>query len=581
MSKNYYFALTIPFNFKFKYSLTIYIVITSFALMGQNWSTFGGGNGRNGISKMTGPTSISSLYWSQSTSNSSLGNAVYSFGDKFVTSRIIFSPYSGRIECRSISSGTLLWTSPFFSANSIMYAIGFTEYAVYGHDYNNDSLYAFNINNGNILWRSPFKSSSFGGYNGALFTCNGDLIVNGPTSSGIFTMRINKNNGDTVWTNRDLIAITPSQGLAMHDRNLYRLTGGFTTPIVLTAIDIQTGISQYNSAPIPGDPDQEFPITVGPDGTIYFWRDGGKLYAYADNGTSFSQRWIYTPVSAGLFTGNITVGIDNSIYIFDNNKVKKLNQQTGIVSDSSVTFNLSLSTITIALDSTVYLNSGTGIVYALSSNLQNIKWQLNTNNSVYSNPGILKDGVMIITESGNSIRAFKPSLNIKPVADFSASTKTVNAGIPVNFFDQSSYNPTTWQWTFAGAAVSNSTLQNPIGIVYNAPGIYDVKLIAQNANGHDSIVKACQIEVLLGPTLKKDIDINDFNLYPNPFSNFICIESNLNYNDIPYKIVDLSGKILLQDLMHENKINLDFLHPGFYLITLGHQQIKTYKILKQ
>jgi len=515
--------------------------------MGQNWSTFGGGNGRNGISKMTGPTSISSLYWSQSTSNSSLGNAVYSFGDKFVTSRIIFSPYSGRIECRSISSGTLLWTSPFFSANSIMYAIGFTEYAVYGHDYNNDSLYAFNINNGNILWRSPFKSSSFGGYNGALFTCNGDLIVNGPTSSGIFTMRINKNNGDTVWTNRDLIAITPSQGLAMHDRNLYRLTGGFTTPIVLTAIDIQTGISQYNSAPIPGDPDQEFPITVGPDGTIYFWRDGGKLYAYADNGTSFSQRWIYTPVSAGLFTGNITVGIDNSIYIFDNNKVKKLNQQTGIVSDSSVTFNLSLSTITIALDSTVYLNSGTGIVYALSSNLQNIKWQLNTNNSVYSNPGILKDGVMIITESGNSIRAFKPSL----------------------------------QWTFAGAAVSNSTLQNPIGIVYNAPGIYDVKLIAQNANGHDSIVKACQIEVLLGPTLKKDIDINDFNLYPNPFSNFICIESNLNYNDIPYKIVDLSGKILLQDLMHENKINLDFLHPGFYLITLGHQQIKTYKILKQ
>jgi len=39
---------------------------------------------------------------------STLGNAVYSQGNRFVTSGITFSPYKGSIECRNLKDGSLL-----------------------------------------------------------------------------------------------------------------------------------------------------------------------------------------------------------------------------------------------------------------------------------------------------------------------------------------------------------------------------------------------------------------------------------------------------------------------------------------
>ncbi|MFO0089686.1 MAG: hypothetical protein ACK518_02625, partial [bacterium] len=70
---------------------------------------------------MTGPQNVTTPDWIQSSAFTALGNAVYSFGDKFVTSRISFSPYSGRVECRDLQTGSLVWTSPFLNNSSIMY----------------------------------------------------------------------------------------------------------------------------------------------------------------------------------------------------------------------------------------------------------------------------------------------------------------------------------------------------------------------------------------------------------------------------------------------------------------------------
>lgn len=57
----------------------------------------------------------------------------------------------------------------------------------------------------------------------------------------------------------------------------------------------------------------------------------------------------------------------------------------------------------------------------------------------------------------------------------------------INFFDQSQFAPSSWQWTFTGASPSSSTDQNPIGICYNNYGTFDVQLIACNAAGCDTI----------------------------------------------------------------------------------------------
>jgi PKD repeat protein len=83
-----------------------------------------------------------------------------------------------------------------------------------------------------------------------------------------------------------------------------------------------------------------------------------------------------------------------------------------------------------------------------------------------------------------------------PIAAFSATPLTVNAGSSVNFTDLSSGSPTSWTWTFNGSSTSTSALQNPSNITYNTPGCYAVSLTCSNGNGSDTETQQCYINVL-------------------------------------------------------------------------------------
>ncbi len=87
------------------------------------------------------------------------------------------------------------------------------------------------------------------------------------------------------------------------------------------------------------------------------------------------------------------------------------------------------------------------------------------------------------------------SLNLPPVADFSANFTTVNAGASIVFTDQSTYNPSSWSWTFAGGTPATYNGQTPPSIVYNTPGTYTVTLTVTNANGSDTETKTNYITV--------------------------------------------------------------------------------------
>jgi PKD repeat protein len=81
-----------------------------------------------------------------------------------------------------------------------------------------------------------------------------------------------------------------------------------------------------------------------------------------------------------------------------------------------------------------------------------------------------------------------------PVAEFTASTTSVNEGGTVTFTDQSTNNPTSWSWSFPGGTPSTSTAQNPT-VTYNTAGTYNVTLTAANSAGSDSEVKSSYITV--------------------------------------------------------------------------------------
>jgi PKD repeat protein len=78
--------------------------------------------------------------------------------------------------------------------------------------------------------------------------------------------------------------------------------------------------------------------------------------------------------------------------------------------------------------------------------------------------------------------------NEPPIANFNADG---NQGVCQNrqvTFNNTSLNlPTTYQWFFEGGVPSSSNLINPT-ITYNTPGNYDVKLVAINQNGIDSLL---------------------------------------------------------------------------------------------
>jgi PKD repeat protein len=81
-----------------------------------------------------------------------------------------------------------------------------------------------------------------------------------------------------------------------------------------------------------------------------------------------------------------------------------------------------------------------------------------------------------------------------PVAAFTANTTNITVGNNVTFTDQSTNNPTSWSWTFEGGTPATSTDRNPT-VTYNTPGLFDVTLIASNAQGSDSEAKVDYINV--------------------------------------------------------------------------------------
>ena len=168
------------------------------------------------------------------------------------------------------------------------------------------------------------------------------------------------------------------------------------------------------------------------------------------------------------------------------------------------------------------------------------------------------------------------SLNNPPVADFSANFTAVSAGGSVVFTNLSTYNPTSWNWTFTGGTPASFNGQNPPAITYNTPGTYPVSLTVTNANGTDTETKTNYIVVsaaavcerinlptpagwtssnyYTGATVGADGWINGMNVYldkqkamyfdasasPNTILNNVYVAFGLAYSALPNKVVPIN-----------------------------------------
>jgi len=87
--------------------------------------------------------------------------------------------------------------------------------------------------------------------------------------------------------------------------------------------------------------------------------------------------------------------------------------------------------------------------------------------------------------------------DLSPVPAFSTSQGTVCEGGQIQFFDESLYQPTSWQWSFPGGSPSTSTAANPV-ITYFSSGVYSVELTVANSFGTQTLSWPNQVEVVSG-----------------------------------------------------------------------------------
>jgi gliding motility-associated-like protein len=85
-----------------------------------------------------------------------------------------------------------------------------------------------------------------------------------------------------------------------------------------------------------------------------------------------------------------------------------------------------------------------------------------------------------------------------PVAQFTSNLNSGCAPLGIKFTDQSTNNPTSWEWDFGDGQTSSQ--QNPT-VVYTSPGSYTITLIVKNASGAAAIRDSNYINIYASPTV--------------------------------------------------------------------------------
>jgi PKD repeat protein len=85
-----------------------------------------------------------------------------------------------------------------------------------------------------------------------------------------------------------------------------------------------------------------------------------------------------------------------------------------------------------------------------------------------------------------------------PVAAFTSNKISACKTNPIDFYDNSTNLPYSWNWTFTGGNPATSTVQYP-SVTWANTGVYDVKLVVTNQAGTDSSVMTGYITIYPNP----------------------------------------------------------------------------------
>jgi PKD repeat protein len=152
---------------------------------------------------------------------------------------------------------------------------------------------------------------------------------------------------------------------------------------------------------------------------------------------------------------------------------------TAPTADFSFTVNGSTVTFT-------NLTPGSGVSYTWNFGNGQSSFQTNPIHT-YGQPGQYTVRLTAANECGQTIKERVITIVPTLVAGFSAAPLTGCAPITVQFSNSSVGNPGAYNWSFPGGSPATSTAANPT-VIYNTPGLYDVRLIAVSGNFSDTLL---------------------------------------------------------------------------------------------
>jgi hypothetical protein len=161
-----------------------------------------------------------------------------------------------------------------------------------------------------------------------------------------------------------------------------------------------------------------------------------------------------------------------------------------------------------------------------------------------------------------------------PSANFSESI----SGNTATFTNSSSSVNSTLNYSWDFGDGNTSSIQNP-SHTYATIGTYTVTLIASNCIFSDTITNTIQIGTI---SMEENTNTN-FEFYPNPTTHQIAINVEKQLLGSVYTIYDYTGKSILSGkiLSEQSVIDLVDLSKGIYLLSIGENLERTFKVIKE
>lgn len=205
------------------------------------------------------------------------------------------------------------------------------------------------------------------------------------------------------------------------------------------------------------------------------------------------------------------------------------------------------------------------------------------NNGVF-NPAVAGPGSHVVTydvTTGgcNSTSSIFITIDPNPIALFDNQPN----GLLVYFTDLSS-NVDSWLWNFGDGSLE-VTDQNPTHL-FPDNGIYQVRLIATNDCGNDTLIRSVLVNKNVG--IEENGATTSLNVFPNPTNQFIKITATqLNDGEWKMNVSDISGKTVMNETLYPSSgtlnktLDVSELKPGVYFINLQNNgTIHTVKFVK-